>query len=178
LSETICSIRTKFWWNSHCMVLFQSCVWQSHSPTKMATTVQLHCYWKQLWSRWAITGSWEPLVKWYWWLIGVECHLTQYFSYFWVISFIGGTIVPEENTNRIQVIDRLYCCWSSSYQEGEGGIPLTVLTLPHLCACPKQGSRCPLLYVMKNPSTMIIIFPEQRGRKIRFFRQGNHFLIS
>ena len=28
----------------------------------MATTVQLRCYWKQLWSRWAITGSWEPLV--------------------------------------------------------------------------------------------------------------------
>jgi hypothetical protein len=44
------------------MVLFQNCVRQSRSPTKMATTVQLHCYWKQLWSRWAITGSWEPLV--------------------------------------------------------------------------------------------------------------------
>jgi hypothetical protein len=28
----------------------------------MAATVQLRCYWKQLWSRWAITGSWEPLV--------------------------------------------------------------------------------------------------------------------
>jgi hypothetical protein len=41
LSETICSIRTKFWWNSHWMVLFQNCVWQSHSLTKMATTVQL-----------------------------------------------------------------------------------------------------------------------------------------
>jgi hypothetical protein len=26
LSETICSIRTKFWWNSHWMVLFQKCV--------------------------------------------------------------------------------------------------------------------------------------------------------
>ena len=44
------------------MVLFQNCVRQSCSPTKMTTTVQLHCYWKQLWSRWAITGSWEPLV--------------------------------------------------------------------------------------------------------------------
>ena len=44
------------------MVLFQNCVRQSRSSTKMATTVQLHCYWKQLWSRWAITGSWEPLV--------------------------------------------------------------------------------------------------------------------
>ena len=44
------------------MVLFQNCVRQSRFPTKMATTVQLRCYWKQLWSRWAITGSWEPLV--------------------------------------------------------------------------------------------------------------------
>jgi hypothetical protein len=44
------------------MVLFQICVRQSCSPTKMATTVQLRCYWKCLWSRWAITGSWEPLV--------------------------------------------------------------------------------------------------------------------
>jgi hypothetical protein len=26
LSETICSIRTKFWWNSHWMALFQKCV--------------------------------------------------------------------------------------------------------------------------------------------------------
>jgi hypothetical protein len=56
------SIRTKLWWNSHWIVLFQNCVWQSRSPTKMAVTVQLRCYWKQLWSRWAITGSWEPLV--------------------------------------------------------------------------------------------------------------------
>jgi hypothetical protein len=52
------------------MVLFQNCVRQSRSPTKMATTVQLRCYWKQLWSRWAITGSWEPLVLFvchFWW---------------------------------------------------------------------------------------------------------------
>jgi hypothetical protein len=45
------------------MVLFQNCVRQSCSPTKMAAAVQLRCYWKQLWSRWAITGSWEPLVS-------------------------------------------------------------------------------------------------------------------
>ena len=62
MSGTSSSIRTKLWWNSHWMVLFQNCVRQSRSPTKMATTVQLCCYWKQLWSRWAITGSWEPLV--------------------------------------------------------------------------------------------------------------------
>jgi hypothetical protein len=40
----------------------QNCVRQLRSPAKMAATVQLHCYWKQLWSRWAITGSCEPLV--------------------------------------------------------------------------------------------------------------------
>jgi hypothetical protein len=44
------------------MVLFQNCVWQLRSPTKMAAIVQFRCYWKQLWSRWSITGSWEPLV--------------------------------------------------------------------------------------------------------------------
>jgi hypothetical protein len=48
--------------NSHWMVLFQNYVRQSRSPTKMAATVQLRCYWKPLWSRWAITGSLEPLV--------------------------------------------------------------------------------------------------------------------
>ena len=62
MSGTSSSIRTKLIWNSHWMVLFQNCVRQSHSPIKMATTVQLCCYWKQLWFRWAITGSWEPLV--------------------------------------------------------------------------------------------------------------------
>jgi hypothetical protein len=31
LSETICSIRTKLWWNSHWMVLFQNCVSGSHA---------------------------------------------------------------------------------------------------------------------------------------------------
>jgi hypothetical protein len=62
LSGTSSSIKTKLWWNSHWMVLFQNGVWQLRSPAKMAATVQLRCYWKQLWSRWAITGSWEPLV--------------------------------------------------------------------------------------------------------------------
>ena len=56
------NIRTKVWRNSHWMVPFQKCVRQSRSPTKMAATVQLRCYWKQLWSMRAITGSWEPLV--------------------------------------------------------------------------------------------------------------------
>jgi hypothetical protein len=68
--------RTQFWkrtiqWLFHpSLVLIELLVpdkmvfmWmQSRSPTKMAATLQLCCYWKQLWSRWAITGSWEPLV--------------------------------------------------------------------------------------------------------------------
>ena len=62
MSGTSSSIKTKLWWNSHWMVLFQNGVRQLRSPAKMATTVQLRCYWKQLWSRRAITGSWEPLV--------------------------------------------------------------------------------------------------------------------
>ena len=66
LSGTSGSIRTKLWWNSHWNsldgIVFQNCVRQSCSPTKMAATVQLCCYWKQLWSRWTITGSWDPLV--------------------------------------------------------------------------------------------------------------------
>jgi hypothetical protein len=41
LSETICSIRTKFWWNSHWMVLFQKCVRRLGPSTKMAPTVEL-----------------------------------------------------------------------------------------------------------------------------------------
>jgi hypothetical protein len=63
LSGTSSSIRTKLWWNSHWMVLFQNCARQSRSPTKMAATVPLRCYWKQLWSMWASTGSWEPQVE-------------------------------------------------------------------------------------------------------------------
>ena len=62
MSGTSSSIKTKLWWHSHWMVLFQNGVRQLRSPTKMAATVQLCCYSKQLWSRWAITGSWEPLV--------------------------------------------------------------------------------------------------------------------
>jgi hypothetical protein len=41
LSETICSIRTKFWWNCHWMVLFQKCVRQFDPSTKMAPTAEL-----------------------------------------------------------------------------------------------------------------------------------------
>jgi hypothetical protein len=37
--------------------------------------------------------------------------------------------------------------WWSSYQEGRVGIPLTSLTLPHFCACPKTGSGIPTSYI-------------------------------
>jgi len=39
------------------------------------------------------------------------------------------------------------CSWRSKYQEGVG-IPLTGLTLPHFCACPKSGPEFPTSYVM------------------------------
>ena len=44
----------------------------------------------------------------------------------------------------------LYCHWRLSYQEGRPrfGIPLTCLTLPHFCACPKPGPGFPTSYVM------------------------------
>jgi hypothetical protein len=41
LSETICSISTKFWWNSHWMVLFQKCVRRFGPSMKMAPTAEL-----------------------------------------------------------------------------------------------------------------------------------------
>ena len=69
------------------MVLFQNCVRQLRSPTKMAATVQLRCYWKQLWSRWAITGSWEPLV----FNVGaLFICLLEFSMVFETIAFIGA----------------------------------------------------------------------------------------
>jgi hypothetical protein len=41
LSETFCSIITKFWWNSHWMVLFQKWVQRFGPLTKMAPTPEL-----------------------------------------------------------------------------------------------------------------------------------------
>jgi hypothetical protein len=41
LSHTICSIRTKCWWNSHWMVLFQKCVRRFGPSIKMAPTAEL-----------------------------------------------------------------------------------------------------------------------------------------
>jgi hypothetical protein len=39
--ETICSIRTKCWWNSHWMVLFQKFIRRFGPSTKMAPTAEL-----------------------------------------------------------------------------------------------------------------------------------------
>ena len=41
MSETICSIRIFFWWDSHWMVLFQKCGWQFGPSTKMTPTAEL-----------------------------------------------------------------------------------------------------------------------------------------
>ena len=89
MSGTSSSIKTKLWWNSHWMVLFQNGVRQLRSPAKMAVTVQLRCYWKQLWSRWAITGSWEPLV--YIHVFKFPCRHAAVISYFDLCSLFKLT---------------------------------------------------------------------------------------
>jgi hypothetical protein len=100
-SGTSSSIRTKLWWNSHWMVLIQNCVRQSDSPTKMAVTVQLRCYWKQLWSRWAITGSWEPLV--------LGCfYQSQKEKWVWTINFmwISHRVLCQTNLSCAAILVR------------------------------------------------------------------------
>jgi acid phosphatase class B len=48
-------ISVKFGWDWLCSFRGEDFIkFHPRSPTKMATTVQLCCYWKQLWSRWAI----------------------------------------------------------------------------------------------------------------------------
>jgi hypothetical protein len=42
----ICSIRTKFWWNSHWMVLFQNCVRQRRPVSKMAAMTKNRNFFK------------------------------------------------------------------------------------------------------------------------------------
>ena len=42
----------------------------------------------------------------------------------------------------------MYCRWRISYQKRRVGIPLTGLTLPHLCACPNPGTGFPSSYVV------------------------------
>jgi hypothetical protein len=38
------------------------CNWSFSNIYFSRVWMQLRCYWKQLWSRWAMTDSWEPLV--------------------------------------------------------------------------------------------------------------------
>ena len=84
---------------------FQNCVWQSRSPTKMAATVQLRCYWKQLWSRWAITGSWEPLVV-------VQCYLynstPEFSDILWHATKIDGPNVFLLTNVKLEYSNILY----------------------------------------------------------------------
>ena len=75
------------------MVLFQNGVRQLHSPAKMATTVQFRCYWKQLWSRWAITGSWEPLV----YFINTPKVSTHYGEYSYAVSWSLMKEIKKKN---------------------------------------------------------------------------------
>ena len=61
----------------------------------------------------------------------------------------------------------MHCNRGSSYQEERVGIPLTSLTLPHVCACPKQGLRFPLLYVV-----VFFVFIELREVMVCFVDIG------
>ena len=55
------------------------------------------------------------------------------------------------NWNRIRasfiVCLYLNCRWRSDYQDERVGIPLTGLTTPHVCACPKPRHGFPTVYV-------------------------------
>ena len=42
----------------------------------------------------------------------------------------------------------MYCRWRSSYQEGSVVIPLTVLSPPNFCDCPKPGPGFPMSYLV------------------------------
>ena len=53
----------------------------------------------------------------------------------------------------------LYCRWRSNNRRGRGGIPLTSLTLPHLCACLKSGS----IFPMPNVTVCIVFNDDVRG---------------
>jgi hypothetical protein len=57
--------QTQFWKRIIQWLFYQSLVpiEQLVPDKKIFMSVQLRCYWKQLWSRWEITGSWEPLVN-------------------------------------------------------------------------------------------------------------------
>jgi hypothetical protein len=64
----------------------------------------------------------------------------------------------------------MYCCWRSRYQEERVRIPLTGLTPPQFCACPKAGPGFPTsflhsiqcgagtgMFLLVNSSTVVVI---------------------
>jgi len=69
------------------------------------------------------------------------CH-----SFLWKYVFLSGVNL----CSFFIIYFYLYCHWRLSYQEGRPrfGIPLTCLTLPHFCACPKPGPGFPTSYAM------------------------------
>jgi hypothetical protein len=84
---------------------------QSRSPTKMAATVQLRCYWKQVWSRWAITGSWEPLVL-YFFLFG-DIVLTQINK----IKRVGPPDAILEKDHSMTILSKFGSNWATGSRQ-------------------------------------------------------------
>jgi hypothetical protein len=79
-------------------------------------------------------GLWSPLCA-------IIC-----FVYIFVIREISSQILSWFASNHIchvmgkWTMFKHVCCWRPSYQEGSFGFPLTCLTPPYICACPKPGS--------------------------------------
>jgi hypothetical protein len=64
LFETICSIRTKCWWNSRWMVLFQKYVRRFGPSTKMAPTAKLSLTWEHMGNSHKNLLVWNQLLNW------------------------------------------------------------------------------------------------------------------
>jgi hypothetical protein len=55
----------------------------------------------------------------------------------------------EVNMSRLVLLFIYFCIVVGNlYQEGRVGIPLTGLTPPYFCACPKPGPAFPMSYVV------------------------------
>ena len=65
----------------------------------------------------------------------------------WV--YTNNCVVITINYLPLRHVNSVTCHWVSSYQERtETGIPLTGVTPPHVCACPKPGPGFPMSYVL------------------------------
>jgi hypothetical protein len=73
-------------------------------------------------------------------LISCICHTLS-----WHVVFLSGTESVQVFILIIFFISTMYYHWRFNYQEG---IPLTNLTQPHCCACPKPEPEFPMLCVM------------------------------